>query len=140
MTTIVYHNGVVAWDSRISDSSGTIVSDSGQKMIVHGKRRFWCAGTVGDFQEFCELYPKRKSKRVLACSAFVLEADGSVQLASTEGTEVWRTPVHDSRAIGSGADHAITAIDCGLSPAKAVRMAAKRDKSTGGKIRVFRVR
>lgn len=136
MTTIVYHAGTIAWDSRISDSNGGIITDTGQKMLRVGKRLFWCAGTVGDFQEFCELYPKRKSKRELSCSAFVLEADGTLQLVSTEGHEVWRTPVTCSRAIGSGADHAITAIDCGKSPADAVRMAAKRDKSTGGKIRV----
>lgn len=38
-------------------------------------------------------------------------------------------------AIGSGSDHAITAMDCGKHPVDAVKYAIKRDPFSGGKIR-----
>lgn len=45
------------------------------------------------------------------------------------------TEVHEPYyAIGSGAVHAITAMDCGKTAAQAVQMAAKRDCNTGGKV------
>lgn len=138
MTTIVYHDGVVAWDSRIS-AGGRIVQDDAQKMLVRGGRRFWCAGTIGDFEELCELYPGRTSERELECSAIMQDTDGRMYRIGTEGTEVWRSPITGTYSIGSGSDHALTAVDCGCTPREAIKMAAKRDKSTGGKIRVMRL-
>lgn len=43
-----------------------------------------------------------------------------------------------SFAIGSGAKHALTAMDLGLDAKEAVKMAMKRDIYTGGRIRTFR--
>ena len=43
-------------------------------------------------------------------------------------------------AIGSGADHAFTAMDCGCSAKEAVQMAVKRDTCTGGRIRSFKLK
>jgi hypothetical protein len=43
-------------------------------------------------------------------------------------------------AIGTGTDHAITAMDCGLSAREAVKMAMKRDTGTGGRIRTYKVK
>lgn len=40
----------------------------------------------------------------------------------------------DYYAIGSGAAHAITAMDCGKSARQAVQMAMKRDINTGGRV------
>lgn len=79
----------------------------------------------------------------LDVSAIVATPDGVVYLAATEDDgRVWRSTVSDTDpiVIGSGADHAITAIDCGKTVREAVKMAAKRDVHTGGKIRVYRVR
>ena len=49
----------------------------------------------------------------------------------------WKSPIPAGAiyAIGSGADHAITAMDMGASAIGAVEMAAKRDTGTGGIIR-----
>ena len=41
-------------------------------------------------------------------------------------------------SIGSGSDHALTAMDMGATAEKAVEMAAQRDICTGGRIRVYR--
>lgn len=133
MTTIVYANNEMAWDSRRS-VGGTVMSDDSQKRYMHGGCTFWCAGTVGDFQEFCESYVSGVFNRELEVRAFVLDS-GKLYLCSQDGQRIWKCPVEDTAAIGSGADHAITAIDCGLSPAAAVKMAAKRDIHSGGKIR-----
>lgn len=51
----------------------------------------------------------------------------------------WKSPIPPSAtyAIGSGADHAITAMDMGANAFLAVQMAAKRDTGTGGTIRAL---
>lgn len=133
MTTIVYANNEMAWDSRVT-AGGDIISDTAQKRYVHGGRTFWCSGTVGDFEEFAQSFPSRKCKRELNVHCFVLE-DGKLFTTGTDAGEIWTSPVLGPRALGSGADHAITAIDCGLTPAQAIKMAAKRDSHTGGKVR-----
>ena len=138
MTTIVYANNEMAWDSRITQG-GSISTDTAQKRYEVGGCTFWCAGTVGDFQEFCEAYAGRKAARELEVTAFVLD-QGKLYLTSTDGPDVWTSPVVDARSIGSGAHHAITAIDCGLTPAQAIKMAAKRDSRTGGKVRTQKLR
>lgn len=133
MTTIVYANNEMAWDSRRT-VGGTVLTDNSQKRYVHEGRTFWCAGTVGDFQEFCESYVSGVFTRELEVRAFVLDG-GKLFMCSQDGTRIWSCPIDDTASIGSGADHALTAIDCGCTPAEAIRMAAKRDTSTGGKVR-----
>lgn len=139
MTTIVYANNEMAWDSRRT-MGGTVLTDTSQKRYEADGRTFWCAGTVGDFVEFTQAYASGKVERELEVRAFVLDA-GKLGITSVdEAGRIWTCPVTDSVAIGSGADHAITAIDCGCTPAQAVRMAAKRDTSTGGKIRTQKLK
>jgi len=41
-------------------------------------------------------------------------------------------------SIGSGSDHALTAMDMGATAEKAVEMAMQRDICTGGRIRLYR--
>lgn len=139
MTTIVYSNNEMAWDSRVT-ANGTICSDEAQKRYTVGGRTFWCAGTVGDFQEFCESYASRTVRRPLGVTAFVLDAGKLFLTAVDEDGRIWTSPVIGPRSIGSGSDHAITAIDCGCTPAQAIKMAAKRDTSTGGKIRTQKLK
>ena len=139
MTTIVYANNEMAWDSR-SSAGSLIVSDDSQKRHVRGGRTYWCAGTVGDYDEFFEAFPGRQSRRALSVAGFVLEGGKLYRFGTDEDGSIWTTPVRCAEAIGSGAEHAITAIDCGCTPAQAVRMAAKRDTHTGGKIRSQKLR
>lgn len=138
MTTIVYSAGTVAWDSRITAGSD-IVTDTAQKRYQHGGRTFWCCGVVGDFELFCASYEQRYAPRELGVQALVLD-NGRLYEAGCEDQEIWSAPCEEARAIGSGGDHAITAIDCGCTPAQAIRLAAKRDTSTGGRIRTQKLR
>lgn len=138
MTTIVYANNEMAWDSRTT-AGPAIVSDDSQKKHVHGGVTFWLAGTVGDYEEFFLAYFKGEAHRELNVAAFILD-NGRLFRAGFDDGEVWTTPVRCADAIGSGSEHAITAIDCGCTPAQAVKMAAKRDTRTGGKIRTQKLK
>lgn len=64
--------------------------------------------------------------------ALVLEPSGKLWLYES-GAAV-PALCDEPQALGTGAPHALTAMDCGKSPTEAVRLAAKRDTSTGGRI------
>ena len=52
----------------------------------------------------------------------------------------WKFEMSKERhaAVGSGSDHALTAMDMGATAEEAVKMAMKRDVMTGGRIRLYR--
>ena len=60
-----------------------------------------------------------------------------MMVAVDDATGLWKSPILLDRvyAIGSGSPFAFAAMDMGANAYKAVEMAAKRDTSTGGKIR-----
>jgi hypothetical protein len=134
MTTIVYANNEMAWDSRTT-AGPAIIRDDSQKKHVRGGVTFWMAGTVGDYDEFFEGWDRKQTRRELNVAAFALEDGVLYRCGSDDDGSIWTSRVLSPEAIGSGSEHAITAIDCGLSAAQAVKMAAKRDTRTGGKIR-----
>ena len=140
MTTIVYKDGVIAWDSRVTGGD-TILCDSSNKCHIVGPLMFWCAGTVGDFGEFFRAYlGDKKLTREVQVSAFVLDS-GKLYVVGTEDLGIWRSEVLYPRAIGSGTDFALAAMDCGLDAKGALKIAAGRDVNTGGKLhskKIFR--
>lgn len=139
MTTIAYLNGTFAYDSRIT-SGNDILTDRYQKKQVRSGVTFFLAGCVPDFEAFMLAYLTGGKGTGLNVQAFVLR-DGEVTRATANGDELWECPVHpgEPMSIGSGSAHAVTAMDCGLSPAEAVRMAMKRDSCTGGTVRTHKV-
>lgn len=138
MTTIVYKAGVIAWDSRTT-AGDTILTDSAQKRHkAHGKT-FWLCGTVGDFVDFMRAYSLCvKPERELDVGGFVWDGTGLRVLGYDDGA-IWSSPVTCPRALGSGADFAYGAMDCGLNAIGALRVAAGRDTCTGGKLRQQKV-
>jgi hypothetical protein len=56
-----------------------------------------------------------------------------------EGMAKCRESLDNPCAIGSGTDHALTAMDMGATAEEAIGWAAKRDAGTGGTIRTFRL-
>lgn len=141
MTTIVYHRGVFAYDSRIT-SGGTIITDSANKRSVQGGHVFYMAGSTPDMEKFRDAYLNGTNHGDLEVSAFVVGPDKVPYKAATnEDGTVWRSELEydEPYAIGSGAHHVVTAIDCGKSPAEAVRMAIKRDACSGGKVRTSKL-
>lgn len=138
MTTIAYKDGVIAYDSR-QTRSGSIVTDSCEKgRVVNGASFFLC-GAVCDEDALIAAYFGTPSKVPVECSGFAVQDGKLMLLGHDENTGIWKQvlDLRECDAIGSGAAHALTAMDMGASAEKAVAMAAKRDLYTGGAIRIF---
>jgi ATP-dependent protease HslVU (ClpYQ) peptidase subunit len=138
MTTIVYKDGVIAWDSRVS-AGGNIVNDQSNKCHLVKDLIFWCAGTTPDYGDFFRAYlGDKKTDRQLDVSAFVLDS-GKLYIVGCEAAGLWRSEVVCERAIGSGSEFAIGAMDCGKSAKGALKIAAGRCLYTGGKLHSKRI-
>lgn len=138
MTTIAYKDGVIACDGRAC-SGDTILSDEAEKCLVRQDGvRFWFSGCNYLQDELLREWPSGKlsSNRF---AAFAYSEEGLFFVSASEDGEIesCRHPLDTPFSIGSGSDHALTAMDMGASAEEAVEMAAKRDINTGGKIRVY---
>lgn len=143
MTTIVYRDGIIAFDSR-STRGSLITSDNKLKHHRYGKYHFFCCGNFSDVEDFAMAYIRDCNlvSEYIDVEAFVVY-EGVVSRAWTEEGErllVRQPALLPYDAIGSGQDHAFTAMDMGADAKTAVKMAALRDYNTGGKIRTFRVK
>lgn len=143
MTCIAYKDGIVAVDSRMSDGNGGIAFDDCDKSRTQGGVKFFFAGDAADVEEFLEYYTtgQRRDCNPLNLEALIAE-DGQVFVAGVnEDGILWRfaVPKGEYTALGHGTPHAITAMDLGCSAKEAVRMAAKRDTTVGGRIRTHKV-
>lgn len=138
MTTIVYKDGVVAWDSRTT-AGDTIMSDTSNKCHIVGPYTFWCAGTTGDFGELFRAYSGDKVlSREIDVNAFVLDG-GKLYLLGTEDLGIWRSECLHPSAVGSGRPFALAAMDCGKDAKGALKIAVGRDMYSGGKLHSKRV-
>ena len=138
MTTIAYKDGVIACDGRVS-TDGTICTDSRDKRRERDGVWFFLCGEDHATEAVVSTWPDVE----VPCdnwNALVYEGDTLWFCGSNDG-EIWkcRQPMDEPMAMGSGADHAFTAMDLGCSAKQAVKMAAKRDAGTGGKIRTHKL-
>lgn len=139
MTTIAYRDGIIAYDSRAT--RGKLVADDNFNKCakVDGLLFFFC-GSVSDLQYLIDGYTKgAEPPKSSDICAFVVDK-GEVYRAGTDEGVFWKEAASPIDATGSGFAHALTAMDCGLSAFEAVKMAAKRDSATGGKIRQYKVK
>ena len=138
MTTIAYNHKdkEIAVDSRLTRGY-TIISDNFNKIIKSNNGTFILAGYTADCELVAKSFPN-EPHRECNCSGFVV-SDKFVYWLSFEDEKIMLTKCEYNEAAGSGQDHALTAMDLGLSAKDSVKMAAKRDVSTGGKIRVIKV-
>ncbi|EGQ8054290.1 proteasome subunit beta [Vibrio alginolyticus] len=136
MTTICYSHkeGVIACDSRrVQDS--TIITDNANKTYEKGDTVFVLAGVTSDIQKLINDYPDLKGK---------YEVEGFMVKSGIVYSCNWETKPHEivrtenDEALGSGYQHALTALDFGCSAKEAIEAAAKRDIFTGGKIRTIK--
>lgn len=136
MTTIAYKDGVIAYDSQITRGD-VITYDDYEKCIEQAGVKFFCCGTVSDYQRLVDAYFGAKPDGNIDATALVLDGDSLMMVAVDDATGLWKSPVMRDRpyAIGSGTPYAFAAMDMGASAEKAVEMAARRDTSTGGRIR-----
>ena len=139
MTTIAYNHKdkEIAFDSRITRGQ-SIVRDDANKARVNNKGVFIFAGTSADCVLVTNEYPNTPEKEV-NCYGFSI-VKGVVNWVSFDDNGINIKEIDYNEAAGSGQDHALTAMDLGLSAKDAVKMAIKRDNGSGGKIRVFKVK
>jgi len=138
MTTIAYKNGVIAYDS-LAVGSGTVLDRDFNKRITRDGVNFFFCGSVCLFGEFLDAWFSGENVTSSDLSAIVYGGKILFYVTIDEDGTIQKEPVELSKimSIGSGSDHALTAMDCGLSAKEAVKMAALRDTSTGGRIRTF---
>jgi ATP-dependent protease HslVU (ClpYQ) peptidase subunit len=139
MTTLAYRDGELATDSRIT-SGDMIVSDKRKK--VHRLRDGSILAWSGSVQQAELLLRAMRSKKTIKppslddISALHLRADGS--LWEYEG-EAWVKQDPGYYATGSGSPYAFAAMDAGASARDAVRIAIKRDASSGGRVQSLKL-
>lgn len=141
MTTIAYRGGIVASDSRASSGSN-IMSDFFRKIGRFPDHGIYAqTGDVAKTQKYiASVMAGKPDTRVLGFGDAVLVVDkyGSVSQACESGiTELDPTQFY---AWGSGAQAALAAMHMGADAKTAVKIAAKIDMYTGGKIHAFKGR
>ena len=139
MTTIAYKDGIVAYDSRIT-ADLTIISDDRDKRIEHGAWQIFFSGSDALIDEVLTAWPNGEVSSD-ECGAIAVAGSHLYVVGVGSDHKLWRARLqHDEPyAIGSGAGHALTAMDLGCTAAEAIAWAAKRDCCTGGRIRQCRI-
>lgn len=139
MTTIVYRDGILAGDSRVTVED-MVSTDKATK--VHRLRDgslFGWAGGVEDAERLRLSLRKRQDPPKLECiSALLIAPDGTISLY--EGN-IWIEQKGERYyAVGTGAPYALGAMDAGASAVDAAKIAVKRDINSGGKVKTVSLR
>jgi len=140
MTTIAYKDGVIAYDSRVT-AGNTIITDKEDKRHERDGVSFFVAGDDDGIQAVMDAYFGKREDLKPGSAAFVCEGSKVIKAAicGEEGYWTAKLDPEEFYALGSGSDHAVTAMDMGATAEEAVRMAMKRDCCTGGEVRTFEV-
>lgn len=139
MTTIVYDhkNKQIAIDSRVT-AGNMICDENAEKFIKNISATWFLCGTVADYEQLIELSHNEKPEVQPDAYAIMVNHKG-VWLVCFNGDYCCHSPLSHSRAIGSGADFALSALDHGKTAKEAIEYAMTRDTGTGGKVHVFDV-
>lgn len=139
MTTIVYDHKArqIAVDG-LTTADDVIMSTRAKKYrkMNDGSLWFFC-GSVSDIDQFVDCISKNeKTTATLNCNAIISDGD-NVYISGVDNGEPWKQKLECSRAIGTGYQFAMSALDFGKSAKGAVKYAATRDIYTGGQIHVY---
>lgn len=148
MTTIAYKEGIIAYDGRAALGDGTIFTDNKDKHEESRGVHYFYAGEIHLLKHITGWWEDREyvpnlPERVRIGRAFILDTDKTLYTIVFEppiGLIAYKIDPKQIWAIGSGCDHALTAMDMGATAKEAVKMAMLRDTGTGGKIRTFKIR
>ena len=138
MTTIAfdYESKKVSYDSRVTQDD-KIITDSCVKMYKRDGLVLFAAGEMGQCDAIIDAYILGVSDAVNSFEAIIIDHGKAYKFAKYDKDSFEKYELKFSHAIGSGEEHAITAMDLGCSAKKAVKYAMKRDSCTGGRIRTF---
>lgn len=139
MTTFAYSrkDSIIAIDGRVSAGS-RIVSDSDKKYIRKGSNVYFTIGGVADAHRLIDMVEagieETSDDNLYECQ-LVLAAIPPVEIYVNEAGYVEAVPIiEEFYTLGSGGDHALSAMDLGKTPKQAVQHAMTRDLFSGGKI------
>lgn len=138
MTTIAYKDGVIAYDSRATVGQAIIDDEFNKHEFIDGVDYFY-AGKASDISRFALSYKAQKADKI---DALVFAVDDGIlyRVVSDDEFDKLKLDLNKHWAIGSGEDHALTAMDMGASAKEAIEMAMKRDCGTGGRVRTYKVK
>ena len=138
MTTIIYDykNKQVAVDSRCTNGSGEIISDSYNKTFKNDKGLWFFSGYAGEIEIFSKLNHGDEIDSKFHITAFLIK-DESCYMATKDGRYMSITKMIHNDAIGSGCQFSIGALDHGKSAKEAVEYAITKDCYSGGKVWVY---
>lgn len=141
MTTIAYKDGIIATDGRVLQGL-SISDDNAVKRTIRNDVEFFFSGNVHDEPLLIDCYFNGPPENTDDTNSNAIIVDGGkIFEAAVNPDGYWRAPERRGNilAIGSGAMHAMTAMDLGCSAKESVKMAAKRDAGTGGRVRTYKV-
>ena len=134
MTTVAYKDGIVAYDSMITNGDSISSLKFDKHRTDKEGNHYFLAGVVSDYEKFIN----RESN--VDCSAIVVYKNGEVkEIHCTEEGDYFEMIPSNQYSIGTGELVAMGAMDAGCSAKKALKIAKSRDIYTGGKIRTFKV-
>ncbi len=139
MTTFAYSkkDSIIAIDGRVSVGS-RIVSDCDKKYIKKGSNVYFTIGGVADAIRLIDLVDagieEVGDENLYECQV-VLATIPPMEIYVNEAGYIESVPiVEEFYTLGSGGDHALSAMDLGKTPKQAVQHAMTRDLFSGGKI------
>jgi 20S proteasome alpha/beta subunit len=145
MTTIAFKDGIVAYESRITEGS-LIADDNINKMTKVDGLTFFLCGDVAGEQALIRSYvtgevTDEDAENATYSMAWVVDGGIIYRLLIVDG-ELFTEPQRQGNivAMGSGSHFALGAMDAGASAKEAVKIAIGRDVSSGGTIRTFKVK
>ena len=126
MTTIAVNRTTMAADTQM-DEDGLI--SYGRKIYTVNGDLIGFAGGVTEGLKFVEWYVDQEEE---------IDLDDTIAIVLTKHGEIFTYESHlkmevfgKHHAVGSGAQAALAAMDCGHSPESAIKIASKRDAYTG---------
>lgn len=145
MTTIVYRAGVLACDSRETQTNGEpgdlgyIVRDHCKKIYrLRDGRLFGAAHSSEDGDRLLMALQKKQIPPALDdVEGLLIDLEGNMTLYQGH---IWVPVKEPFYAIGSGARFAMVALKMGASAPKAVKAALTMDMYSGGPIQVLKLR
>jgi hypothetical protein len=139
LTTCAYRDGILAWDSQITDahiSSGLKgVKDEKAGVIVTGAGDMFAMFAMYDWIFEGMSGPPPKCAPTDGFELLLLWKNGVLESMDRRGRHFPLDPKHPY-AIGSGGTAAMAALLCGKTAHGAVEIASKCDMYTGGEIHV----
>lgn len=146
MTTIAIKDGIVAYDSRITQGGVVLDNDFDKKTSRKGVS-FFVAGNMTDDEAVMKYYFKGKDiaedikvDGTPEADFIIVDGKKAYYGGMSEDT-FWKMEIRTTTAyaVGSGAAYAIGAMDAGATAEEAVKIAS-RDVYTGGTIRTHLVK